>query len=343
MLMLLTGAVAVACTVWLGHSVRNISSSLRVWLNSGDYIRADDDAQERVFVTEWTLHVSLTVDRSSLWSATVLWLHSLSPWIAVANLQVSHVPDVTEVAVDLGVYVHAAARASQRSLQCVVNCHTREAAQHLCHRRNRRDIDLHEGDDNFAFHSWQEGFSSELERILKMANPALQKNPATRLIVNPKARLFDQIREVLRFHHYAIRTEKAYTQWIKRFLMFHRQKDRTGPEHGWRHPKDMGAPEVAAFLTHLATNRDVAASTQNQALNALVFLYEHVLEMPLGDFSNFARVTRPARLPQVLTQDETRRLLAALKPGTTALMIRLLYGTGMRIMECLRLRVHPVR
>jgi integron integrase len=175
-----------------------------------------------------------------------------------------------------------------------------------------------------------------------MGNTAPQKGSGPRLIVNPKARLFDQIREVMRFHHYAIRTEKAYTQWIKRFLVFHRHKDRSGPERGWRHPKTMGTAEVAAFLTHLAARRDVAASTQNQALNAVVFLYEHVLEMPLGDFSDFARVTRPARLPQVLTQEETRRVLAALKPGTTGLMIRLLYGTGMRIMECLRLRVKDI-
>jgi integron integrase len=104
----------------------------------------------------------------------------------------------------------------------------------------------------------------------------------------------------------------------------------------------MGTAEVAAFLTHLAVRREVAASTQNQALNALVFFYEHVLEMPLGDFSQFARVTRPPRLPQVLTQEEIRRLLAALKPGTTGLMIRLLYGTGMRSMECLRLRVKDI-
>lgn len=175
-----------------------------------------------------------------------------------------------------------------------------------------------------------------------MGTTAREKGSGPRLIVNPKSPLFDQIREVMRFHHYAIRTEKAYTQWIKRFLAFHRQKDRTGPERGWRHPKTMGAREVAAFLTHLAANRDVAASTQNQALNAVVFLYQHVLEMPLGDFSEFARVKRPPRLPQVLTQEETRRLLAALKPGTTSLMIRLLYGTGMRIMECLRLRVKDI-
>jgi len=99
---------------------------------------------------------------------------------------------------------------------------------------------------------------------------------------------------------------------------------------------------VAAFLSHLAVAADVAASTQNQALNALVFLYDHVLDKPLGDLGEFARVHRPARLPEVLTQEETLRVLVSLKPGTTRLIIRLLYGTGMRLMESLRLRVKDV-
>jgi integrase len=159
------------------------------------------------------------------------------------------------------------------------------------------------------------------------------------LVPNPKARLFDQVREVMRFHHYAIRTEKTYLQWIRRFLVFHREKN----NNGWRHPREMGAAEIVEFLTHLAVAKDVAASTQNQSLNALVFLYEQVLQMPLGDLGDFARVNRPARLPEVLTQEETRRVLAGLKPGATSLIIRLLYGTGMRLMETLRLRVHPVR
>jgi integron integrase len=162
------------------------------------------------------------------------------------------------------------------------------------------------------------------------------------LIPNPKDRLFDQCREVLRFHHYALRTEEAYLQWIRRYLKFHRSADRTGPQQGWRHPKEMGSGQVREFLTHLALNSDVAASTQNQALNALVFLYEQVLQSPLGDLSETARVTRPPRLPAVLTHEETQQVLAALKPGTCGLIIRLLYGTGMRLMECLRLRVKDV-
>jgi integron integrase len=139
-----------------------------------------------------------------------------------------------------------------------------------------------------------------------------------------------------------LRTEKAYWQWIRRYLAFHRKSDHGGPQGGWRHPKEMGAPEVAQFLADLAVAGNVAASTQNQALNALVFLYEQVVQQPLGDLGEFARVKRPARLPAVLTQEETQRVLAALKPGTGGLIIRLLYGTGMRLMECLRLRIKDV-
>src|SRR6266516_4064595 len=162
------------------------------------------------------------------------------------------------------------------------------------------------------------------------------------LAPNPKARLFDQVREVMRFHHYSLRTEKAYRQWMRRFLVFHRRPDRSGPQAGWRHPQEMGGPEVVEFLTHLAVAGNVAASTQNQALNALVFLYEQVLQRPLGELGEFARVNRPARLPEVLTHEQTQRVLAALRPGTTALIVRLLYGTGLRLIEALRLRVKDV-
>ncbi len=177
-------------------------------------------------------------------------------------------------------------------------------------------------------------------RILKMAKASYGRKEL--LTPNPKAPLREQVREVLRFHHYSLRTERAYWQWIRRYLAFHRNCDHSGPQKGWRHPKTMGAPEVAQFLAHLAVAGNVAASTQNQALNALVLLYEQVLQQPLGDLGEFARVRRPARLPVVLTQEETQRVLAALKPGTGALIIRLLYGTGMRLMECLRLRVQDV-
>src|SRR2546422_2260645 len=138
------------------------------------------------------------------------------------------------------------------------------------------------------------------------------------VVPNPKARLLDQVREVIRFKHYSIRPEDAYVQWIKRFIFF----------HGKRHPREMGATEIEAFLTDLAVRRKVAASTQNQALNALVFLYKEVLHVELGEFSA-VRAKRPGRLPVVLTKAETAKLLAAIKPGTIGLMVRLLYGTGM--------------
>jgi len=153
-----------------------------------------------------------------------------------------------------------------------------------------------------------------------------------RFIPNPKAKLLDQVREVIRFKHYSIRTEQAYIQWIKRFIFFHHK----------RHPREMGEEEIQTFLTHLAAQQKVAASTQNQALNALVFLYRKVLNMEPGGFGEFERVKRPAKLPVVLTKEETQRLLAAMKPGTLSLMARLIYGTGMRLMECLRLRVQDV-
>jgi integron integrase len=152
--------------------------------------------------------------------------------------------------------------------------------------------------------------------------------PSPGVVPNPKARLLDQVREVIRVKHYSIRTEEAYVQWIKRFIFF----------HGKRHPREMGAGEIEAFLTDLAVQRKVAAATQNQALNALLFLYREVLHVELGEFSA-VRAKRPDRLPVVLTKAETAKLLAAMKPGTIGLMARLLYGTGMRLMECIRLRV----
>ena len=170
-----------------------------------------------------------------------------------------------------------------------------------------------------------------------MANTS--QGPKELLTPNPKAPLREQVREVMRFHHYSLRTEQTYWQWIRRFLAFHRSRDHSGPQKGWRHPRTMGASEVAQYLAHLAMAGNVAASTQNQALNSLVFLYDHVLMQSLGDLGEYARVKRPPRLPVVLTMEETQRVLAALKPGTCSLIIRLLYGTGMRLMECLRLRV----
>ena len=148
------------------------------------------------------------------------------------------------------------------------------------------------------------------------------------LVPNPKLRLREQLREVMRFKQYAVRTEETYWGWIRQFILF----------HGKRHPREMGDSEVHAFLTHLAVQKSVAVSTQNQALNALVFLYKEVLHRPLGQLEEFVRPTRPVRVPVVLTQQEAQRLMAA-APERYALLIQLLYGTGLRVMEGVRLRV----
>jgi integron integrase len=141
-------------------------------------------------------------------------------------------------------------------------------------------------------------------------------------------KLLDQVRYTLRRKHYSYRTEQAYVHWIKRFILFHDK----------RHPKDMGAPEIEAFLTHLAAEEKVAASTQNQALSALLFLYREVLKQPVGDEIHAARAKRPKRLPTVLTKKEVHAVLRHLS-GVHLLMAQLLYGSGLRLMECVRLRV----
>jgi integron integrase len=140
-------------------------------------------------------------------------------------------------------------------------------------------------------------------------------------------KLLDQVRDTIRLKHYSIRTEEAYVNWIKRYILFHDK----------RHPTEMGAPEVEAFLTYLAVKENVAASTQNQALSALLFLYREVLQQDLGPVDAL-RAKRPKRLPTVLTKDETLRLIGCLS-GTHQLMAKLIYGSGIRLMECLRLRV----
>ncbi len=140
--------------------------------------------------------------------------------------------------------------------------------------------------------------------------------------------LLEQVRTAVRVRHYSRRTEDAYLGWIKRFILFHRK----------RHPRDMGAVEVSGFLSYLAVERQVAASTQNQALNALVFLYKVVLDRPLGDISGVVRAKTPQRLPVVLSLGEVRALLVQLR-GAHWLVACLLYGSGLRLMEALRLRV----
>jgi integron integrase len=144
-------------------------------------------------------------------------------------------------------------------------------------------------------------------------------------------KLLDQVRDSIRTLHYSIRTEEAYLLWIKKFILFHHK----------RHPLEMGEPEVTEFLTHLAVDKNVAASTQNQALSALTFLYRVVLDQPLDWIDDVVRAKRPARLPVVFTRDEVRAVLAQLE-GAKWLMASLLYGSGLRLMECLRLRVKDV-
>jgi integron integrase len=137
----------------------------------------------------------------------------------------------------------------------------------------------------------------------------------------------DQVRTAIRMRHYSIRTEKAYVDWIKRFILF----------HGRRHPKELGDAEVTAFLSHLAVAGKVSASTQNQALNALCFLYKHVLERPLGELNGAVRAKRSQKLPVVLSSAEIAALLRNLD-GVYWLIACLLYGSGLRIMEAVRMR-----
>ena len=144
----------------------------------------------------------------------------------------------------------------------------------------------------------------------------------------PASPFLDSVRKAIRVRHYSIRTEQAYLGWIKRFILFHDK----------RHPNEMGEDEVVAFLTHLAVSGKVSASTQNQALNALVFLYKAVLDRPLVDINGVVRAKKPQKLPVVLTQDEIRQVLKHLN-GIHWFAACLMYGSGLRLMECVRLRV----
>jgi len=144
-------------------------------------------------------------------------------------------------------------------------------------------------------------------------------------------RLLEQVRDAIRRRNYSYRTEEAYIHWIRRFIYF----------SGRRHPEQLGAAEVTAFLNHLTRERDVAAATQNQALSALLFLYKEVMVLPLPWLDDLERAKRPARLPAVLSPAEVMRLLAAMR-GTKWLMASLLYGAGLRLTECLKLRVKDI-
>jgi integron integrase len=147
----------------------------------------------------------------------------------------------------------------------------------------------------------------------------------------PPRKLLDQVRDTLRRKHYSLRTEQAYVDWIKRFILFHDK----------RHPNEMGSAEIEAFLTHLAVDEDVAASTQNQAYSALLFLFREVLQKEFSFPPQALRAKKPKRLPTVLTRDEVQQVFAHLS-GLYLLMARLLYGSGLRLMECLRLRVKDI-
>jgi integron integrase len=146
-----------------------------------------------------------------------------------------------------------------------------------------------------------------------------------------KPKLLDQVRDAIRLKHYSIRTEQTYVDWIKWFILF----------HGKRHPQEMAENEVSQFLTHLARDGRVAASTQNQALSALLFLYKEVLKQEIGWLQNVERAKRPSRVPVVLTRDEVHKIFAHLR-GDHRLMAGLLYGSGLRLMECIRLRVKDI-
>ena len=144
----------------------------------------------------------------------------------------------------------------------------------------------------------------------------------------PPAKLLDRVRYLIRVKGYSIRTEQSYADWVRRFILFHNK----------RHPQDMGKDEIEAYLTHLAVNRHAAPSTQNQAFNALLFLYRHVLEIEFPENINAYRSKRPARLPTVLTKSETTKIISMIT-GFHQIMVKILYGSGLRAIECLRLRI----
>lgn len=178
------------------------------------------------------------------------------------------------------------------------------------------------------FHLLQNSLPSSTYYVIKRAN--MENKPKFR--PNPNLKLMDQVREVLRYHHYAYRTEQTYCQWILRYIRYF---------GGKTHPRLLGAKNIEAFLSHLATEGKVTASTQRQALNALVFLYKHVLDIQLEEEIAPARSKRVARPPTVMTQPEVQRLLAAME-GKPALMAKLIYGSGLRLMECIRLRIQDI-
>lgn len=161
----------------------------------------------------------------------------------------------------------------------------------------------------------------------RLARSPLVNAPTT----EPRPKLLDQVRQAIRTRHYSPRTEETYAHWIKRFIFFHNK----------RHPAEMAEPEIARFLSNLATESHVSASTQNQALNALLFLYHQVLDKEIGYVNGVVRAKKAPRLPVVLTRGEIQALLGFLN-GSEKIMATLLYGAGLRLMECCRLRVKDI-
>ena len=148
---------------------------------------------------------------------------------------------------------------------------------------------------------------------------------------NPPIKLLDQVRSKIRLKGYSIRTEKSYVEWIRRFILFHHK----------RHPKEMGKAEIESFLSHLVIQRNVASSTQNQAFNAILFLYDHVLETKMPEEIQSIRSKNPVRVPTVMTREETHKMIAVMS-GVHQLMAKMMYGCGLRVLECLRLRVKDI-
>lgn len=147
-------------------------------------------------------------------------------------------------------------------------------------------------------------------------------------MTSPQPKLLDQVRSALRSKHYSSRTEESYVHWIRRYIFFHEK----------RHPRDMGVAEIGMFLTHLAVDCNVAASTQNQARSALLFLYRVVLAIPLKELDHVVTAKTSKYLPEVFTIEEAQNVINELS-GTYRLMAQLLYGSGLRLTECIRLRV----
>ncbi len=172
-----------------------------------------------------------------------------------------------------------------------------------------------------SLHRDHQGHVSTIDQIREPESPYAPHPP----------KLLDQYRQALRVRHYSPRTERVYSQWVKRFIHFHRL----------RHPMEMSEPEINAWLTHLAVTEKVSASSQNQALSAILFLYRQVIGRPVGNLGEVIRARKPERLPVVMTREEVMAVLAHLT-GDKWLMASLMYGTGVRLMECLHLRVQDV-